>query len=62
MNKKQYVAPTLTVVEFKTERGYASSGPLSMVVLAQFLGTFSAQGMELWEEPSNPLFGDSWDQ
>ena len=25
MNKKQYTAPVLTVVEFKVERGYASS-------------------------------------
>ena len=61
MNKKQYAAPTLTMVEFKAERGYAVSGPLSMVVPTQLLGTFNAQGIENWDVNEANLIGDTWD-
>ena len=61
MNKKEYTAPTLTVVEFKAERGYAVSGPLGMVVPTQLLGTFNAQGIENWDVNEANLIGDTWD-
>lgn len=27
MNRKSYIPPTITVVEFRSEKGYADSGP-----------------------------------
>ena len=38
--KKEYIAPELTVVTFRTERGYASSSPNPLAVL-QILNAFT---------------------
>ena len=46
--KKDYEVPALTVVSFKTERGYAASQPLSQLVNA--LGAmFNAYGIQTWD-------------
>jgi len=63
MNKKEYIAPTLTVVTFKTERGYAASGYgpdhafLGLLSL-EFENDYNAQGQENWNESS--AFGSAW--
>ena len=57
MNKKQYTTPVLTVVEFKVERGYASS-MLRFSMEQETL--FNDQGQENWNEGGN-LFGGDWD-
>lgn len=48
--KKQYVAPELTVVTFKTERGYALSGALESL---SFWETGDADQMEDYSEHSD---------
>lgn len=57
MNKKQYIAPTLTVVEFKMEQGYASS---LLRFTLEHDAYFNDQGQENWSEGGN-LFGGDWD-
>lgn len=50
--KKQYTAPKLTVVTFKTERGYASSGGFQTNILSLFC---------LDEEPNyNTQYQEEW--
>lgn len=56
MEKKEYIAPQLTVVEFRMEQGYASS--LLRLTLEQN-AFFNDQGQENWVEEDNSLFG-SW--
>ena len=61
--KKEYIAPTLTVVSFKAERGYAASGnrSISTFLSLNFLDAgndFNSQGQENWEEDNS--FGSSW--
>ena len=61
--KKKYIAPELTVVEFKTERGYASSGSeltkvLRIFALAGTLDVSSTQ--EIWSLDENNTFGSTW--
>ena len=56
--KKQYIAPTLTVVTFKAEHGYAGSGMVSMALFQMENDAYNAYGQENWEEEGN-LFG-SW--
>ena len=46
--KKEYIAPELTVVSFKTERGYAASQPLSQLVNA-LTSVFNAYGIQTWD-------------
>lgn len=66
-NKKQYIAPQLTVVTFKTEQGYAASGEStgysSTVLLDLFLlktnSDYNVQAQEKWTERGD-LF--SWNQ
>ena len=53
--KREYSAPTLTVVEFKSERGYA----ISDMKLAAESSLFSSQGQEKWDESNGNLF-DNW--
>lgn len=53
--KKQYIAPVLTVVTFKTEKGYAVSGPdpEAPFILSLFESDgdgYSAQGQQTWVE------------
>lgn len=63
--KKAYTAPELTVVTFKTERGYAASYDMNAM---SFLGVFglnsgsyasSGGGLETWEE-DNSYSGSGW--
>lgn len=56
MEKKEYIAPQLTVVEFRMEQGYASS--LLRLTLEQN-AFFNDQGQEKWDETSGSLF-DTW--
>lgn len=66
-NKKQYSAPQLTVVTFKTERGYATSGEptgysptaLLNLFLLQTHSDYNVQAQQNWNERGD-LF--SWDQ
>ena len=37
MNKKTYIPPAITVVEFRSEKGYADSGVVSQVGLIEWL-------------------------
>ena len=58
MKKRQYIAPALTAVEFKTERGYA----ISLIRLTndqETASTFNSSGQENWDDNNNSLFG-SW--
>ena len=65
MEKKQYIAPTLTVVTFKMERGYSASG---YGPDKAFLGLFDIesvdgynnQGQQNWSGSESNPFGDSW--
>ena len=63
-SKKQYIAPELTVVEFKVEKGYADSqGGEQPFILRLFFGGsadgYNAQGQEEWDS-DNSTFGSSW--
>lgn len=57
--KKEYVAPTLTVVTFKVEQGFASSGFRLFQDLQLFDGDYNDQAQENWTEQDN-CFGNSW--
>lgn len=47
--KKEYIAPELTVVSFKTERGYAASNnPLAAFKLLTSLVGMDSGNMEEW--------------
>lgn len=52
MNKKQYIAPTLTVVTFKSERGYAQSNPSKMALFCLSVTPYkyNSQAMENWND------------
>lgn len=50
--KKEYIAPELTVVEFKTERGYAAS-QLDVLQFATQLFSLSSGNMETWDVTDN---------
>ena len=53
--KKQYIAPELTVVEFKAERGYASS-TLNLKLISAIVG-INAFSQEIWTIDNN-TFGN----
>lgn len=59
--KKKYITPTLTVVTFKAEQGYAVSGgaETKLLDLSIFESTegYNGQAQQNWEESGN-LF--SW--
>ena len=50
--KKEYIAPELTVVTFKTERGYAASNLAALSLLNQLIG-LSTGNMQEWEFNEN---------
>ena len=50
--KKEYIAPELTVVEFKTERGYAAS-QLDVLRFASALFGLQSGNMETWTVDDN---------
>ena len=62
MNKKQYIAPELTVVTFKAERGFADSIPvanfnvLNTFSIALGGGISASSQVETWDDGGN-LFG-----
>lgn len=56
--KKEYIAPELTVVSFKTERGYAASNQLSNLV--QVLVGFNAYGIQNWGEEVTVEDNTNW--
>ena len=59
--KKQYIAPALTAVEFKTERGYAVSGFFTIFLWESQPETgYNAQGQENWEPESEGGLFDRW--
>ncbi len=60
--KKNYEAPTLTVVEVQAERGYATSGVLSAVFLSLLTsGEGGSQSLEARNNDNNYTWGDgSW--
>ena len=70
MEKKEYIAPTLTVVTFKVERGYALSNGrgygsqnsfLSLIGLEtdmMVMESYNSQGQQNWHE--SDYFGDEW--
>ena len=64
MNKKQYTAPELTVVTFKSERGFAQSGlSATKFRLNSLLGLYTPSiesGQETWSAQED-LFSDDWD-
>lgn len=51
--KKNYEAPQLTVVSFKAERGYASSGGPDPVEHTFLLGLFDSEGGDRSVESRN---------
>lgn len=60
--KKEYTAPELTVVTFKTERGYAASSnnPLAALnMLASALGDLTGGNMEAWTIDEDETFTES---
>ena len=61
-SKREYLAPALTVVEFKAEKGYAVSGEQPFIQRLFFGGSadgYNAQGQEEWDT-DNETFGNSW--
>lgn len=58
--KKEYLAPELTVVSFKTERGYAASNqPLSQLVQA-LSAAFNVYGIQTWEDEIDVSSSSEW--
>ena len=47
--KKEYIAPELTVVSFKTERGYAASANFKVFSLVQAMLGISSGSMETFD-------------
>lgn len=66
MEKKEYIAPTLTAVSFRVERGYALSGGfgpqnafLGLIGMqADMDAGYNEQGQENWHE--SDYFGNDW--
>ncbi len=58
--KKQYLPPTITVVTFKVENGYASSGFLKMFFMPDETDFYNASGQENWSHDDGGTFGDGW--
>lgn len=55
--KKEYIAPELTVVEFKTERGYAAS-QLDVLQFATQLFSLQSGNMEAWTIDEDNTFDE----
>ena len=60
MKRKKYITPTLTVVAFKAEQGFAVSGETKFLDLSIFESTqgYNDQAQQNWQEESGSLF--SW--
>ena len=68
-SKKQYIAPELTVVSFRTERGYALSGSerglfdlnfLQLDMSDESYSGYNAQGQQTWATADDSYFGSAW--
>ena len=57
--KKEYIAPELTVVSVKTERGYAASIPSKLSVLSDLLGVPTEGVFETWNTTEDESFNDA---
>ena len=60
MKRKKYIPPTLTVVAFKAEQGFAVSGDAQMFLDLSLFGSkdgYNNQAQQNWEE-SGSLFGN----
>lgn len=59
--KKKYIAPALTAVSFKVEKGFATSGfsTLQLENDIEWLQSYNEQGQENWHNEGENLFG-SW--
>ena len=63
--KRTYIAPMLTVVSFKIEQGFATSGTCTMRLfqdadMAEINNDYNASGQENWYQDGNNLFGNGW--
>ena len=60
--KKEYIAPELTAVEFKAERGYAASGDLLHIFfpMNDTSSGYNSQGQQTWDNSQSNSFGDRW--
>lgn len=69
MNKKTYLAPQLTVVSFRNEKGYASSNPVGLPLTDRLELLFMQNGNEYretetfsvhndWTEENGSFWGD----
>ena len=56
--KKEYSAPALTVVTFKVEQGFATSGGPMRTLLSGFLDEDEVQSQEEWNEVDHT--SDGW--
>ena len=58
--KKQYIAPELTVVSFKTEKGYATS-LTTINIIPNIITGYNDNGIgELQVGDQNGFFGGGW--
>ena len=59
--KKKYIAPALTAVSFKVEKGFATSGfsTLQLENDIESIESYNRQGQENWHDEGENLFG-SW--
>lgn len=61
MKSKKYITPTLTVVAFKAEQGFAASGDAQKFLDLSIFGSkegYNNQAQQNWNEESGSLF--SW--
>lgn len=56
--KEQYIAPALTVVEFKTERGFAESSEMAKAfnLFSLSKSGYNDNGQQEWDESEGNLF------
>ena len=61
-DKKKYIAPELTVVTFKVERGYAQSAlkTIQLILPAAFNNVSPTSTQEGWGAIDQTTFGDTW--
>ncbi|MBR0170361.1 MAG: hypothetical protein IJQ14_05910 [Bacteroidales bacterium] len=60
--KKKYIAPALTAVSFKVEKGFATSGFSTLQLendIELMQNYYNEQGQENWYDEGENLFG-SW--
>lgn len=57
--KKEYIAPELTAVSVKAERGYAASIPSKLSILSDLLGVPTEGVFETWETTEDQSFNNT---